>query len=401
MANDFMNLPKAKSTIISTAYIFVILLLIFLLFKIDTLNRLNNEQIDKYNSLNSKYQISQEKLNQKNQEYLELNSKFIDVNTNFSKLNSDYISLKTLKNEMQNDINSLESDYSSLEGEYNYLIDDINKFRVEIQESMDWFKSNSVIDNLKDTQTRKIENSLNECLVCEKDSCKIKTACIYLKNKKTLRLEYAEDKSITNKIDKLQSLDSFLENRKGDCEDYALLYTAELRYLLKRAESKNKDVFIESIIQTETQRSYHINSEYYFPEGVEGYKHDQKFKFPYIACGNTYDLQIEDFGGHCVILVNDKQIINRNDILEINGIMIEPQTGEYLGIINTDKNKTKLIDFSLIDLNPESENTIYEIITEDDLYFNNYIYEDINVDESQWISYSFFLDKIDSIKNNN
>ncbi|MDD2477364.1 MAG: hypothetical protein PHW45_00055 [Candidatus ainarchaeum sp.] len=393
-----MNISKAKFTIISTVYIFIILLLIILLFKIITLKNLSKEQEEKYNALNTKYIISQNQLDLKKKQFLKLNSEFLDLNNNYNKLNSNYISLKNLKTEMQNDINSLESNYSLLEEEYDYLINDINKFRVEIQESMDWFKDNSAISNLEESKNRKVENTLNECIVCEKDFCKIKTACIYLKNEKTLKLKYSEDKLITNELDKLQSLDSFLENRKGDCEDYALLYAAELRYLFERAEAKNKEVFIESIIETDTKRSYYINSQYYFPEGIEGYKHVQNFKFPYVACGTTYDLQTDDFGGHCLVLVNDKKINNVDDIKEINGIIIEPQNGLFLGIINADEDKMKVANFSLIDVNPNSDNTIYEIITENDLYFNNYIYENISLDDSQWLSYDFFLEKIDAIK---
>jgi hypothetical protein len=83
---------------------------------------------------------------------------------------------------------------------------------------MEWFKENSIIDNLKNT--RRIKNYLKDCVVCDSDYCNIKTACVYLINKNELLLEYQFDQVTSGAEDKLQSLQSFMDNKKGDCEDF-------------------------------------------------------------------------------------------------------------------------------------------------------------------------------------
>jgi len=387
-----MNLKRNHS------YKFVILILLILILTIFCI-----QSVSKYNDLDSKYNL-------KNQQYIDVLNNYNNIKedynqTNFEKqaleinlnnkekeyniLKEEYKISQNSKKEVILDYNNLSSDYNVILNNYNYLSQDLNNFRKDIRESMDWFKLNSNIDYLDDNIKHRMDVSLKDCIICNSTSCKIKLACINLKNNKTFKLKYSEDKIITNKEDKLQSLQSFLDIKKGDCEDFSLLFASELRYITSNL-TKDKRIVIEPIISSNTSKNYYIDEdeEWYYDKGIEGIEYND-YNNPYVACGNSYDLQKDEVGGHCFIILSKNKINTILDINNIDAIAIEPQNGMFIGEVN---NSLLIEDqeysIYLIDKEQEGQNNIFSIILEDDFL----IYKD-----NSWESYNLFLESLDKI----
>ena len=387
-----MNLKRNHS------YKFVILILLILILTIFCI-----QSVSKYNDLDSKYNL-------KNQQYIDVLNNYNNIKedynqTNFEKqaleinlnnkekeyntLKEEYKISQNSKNEVLLDYNNLSSDYNVILNNYNYLSQDLNNFRKDIRESMDWFKLNSNIDYLDDNIKHRMDVSLKDCIICNSTSCKIKLACINLKNNKTFKLKYSEDKIITNKEDKLQSLQSFLDIKKGDCEDFSLLFASELRYITSNL-TKDKRIVIEPIISSNTSKNYYIDEdeEWYYDKGIEGIEYND-YNYPYVACGKAYDLQTNKVGGHCFIILSKNKINTVLDINNIDAIAIEPQNGMFIGEVN---NSLLIEDqeysIYLVDKEQEGQNNIFSIILENDflIYKNN-----------SWESYSLFLEDLDKI----
>lgn len=364
-------------------YLRIIIILVLLLFLISIL------------LLNNKYQLllnNYNDLNNRHNDLIKENNLLLTINKNtqqelqeldllYEKLLVDYNNQLKINKDLKTNLESLDQEHTIVLKDYNTLMQEIGVFKENIEESMDWFKENSTIDNLKNS--RRIKSYLKDCVVCKKDYCNIKTACVYLINKNELLLEYKLDQITSGTEDKLQSLQSFVENKKGDCEDFSLLFTAEIRYLLEYVRSLNKKPIIEGIIETDTTSKYWIiENKWYYSEGIEEEILPEQYIYPYVVCGNLFDPNTEQYNGHCVIGFFDREINNNLDLESIETIkLIEPQNGLYLG---------SAINNGLFSINYEDK--IFSIITEDDYYLNGYRL--FNNNDLSWYSYGYYLEKI-------
>lgn len=376
-----MNLLNKK------IYFRIIIILTLILFLTTTLIFNYNYQklLDDHNKLTANY--SDLFIRYNNLLLLNENTtqELLDLDLEYKDLNEKYNLEIQEKETILKELNTLDQEYTGVLKDYNQLLMEIGIFKENIEESMNWFRNNSNIDSLK--ESRKIKNLLRTCIDCQEDNCYIKTACIDLINKKELYLEYELDSVLLENTDKLQTIESFLINRKGDCEDFSLFYVAQLRYLIDHIESINKTPIIEAIIESNTNKPYYITNKWYYPNGVEKEILSQNYIYPYIACGNLYDPNTNDFGGHCVVLLSDKKINNYQDLLSLNNAkLIEPQNGMYLGNL---ENKDGLLFLD--------SGNIFSIITDNDYYLheNRLFREKTNRD---WYSYGYYLQKINELE---
>ena len=349
--------------------------------------------------LNNKYQLllsDYKDLSNRHNDLITQNNLLLTINQNTQKdleeldllyrdLSLNYDSQLEINKDLKNNFENLDQEHTLVLEDYNTLISEIGVFKKNIEESMEWFKENSIIDNLKNA--RRIKNYLKDCVVCRNDYCNIKTACIYLINKNELLLEYQFDQVTSGAEDKLQSLQSFMDNKKGDCEDFSLLFSAEIRYLLDYVRSLDKIPIIEGIIETDTTRKYWIiENKWYYSEGIEEEILSEQYIYPYVVCGNLFDPNTEEYNGHCVIGFFDREVNNKLDLESIETIkLIEPQNGFYLG---------SAINNGLFSVNNKDQ--IFSIITEDDYYLNGYRL--LKNNDLSWYSYGYYLEKIKEIK---
>ncbi len=365
----------------SKIFVIVLLAIIFISIFYIFNNKINDLE-DKYNILNNKYI----KLNQEHEQLIEekqeLEDQFNDLTADFKDLTENYNS-KVLENkEKDQEINSLTNNYNNVLENYQTLNNEVGIFKTRIEESMDWFKNNSTLDNLSNQRT--IKNNLKKCVTCEEELCYIKTACIYVINQEELNLKYALDSQTSGQEDKLQTLEQFLLQKKGDCEDFSLFFAAELRYLIEYINSQAKTPIIEAIVESDTSRSYEIVGRWYYPEGIEKKIISKDYIYPYVACGNIFDPNTQEIGGHCLIMLSEEEINESQDIEDLDNIeLLEPQNGLYIGKAkNNGIFETK-----------NSENQVGQIITSNDYYMHNSVLYSNNL-ESHWYSYGYYYNKI-------
>ena len=205
------------------------------------------------------------------------------------------------------------------------------------------------------------------------------------------------------------SVSEFLGNKKGDCEDYSLLFAAELRYLENYIISNyNKKPIITSVIQSDFYKKFNVatmNGYIYYLPGATRFDYNSEYIYPYVACGNLYDPQTKNINGHCLIMLTNRIINNDNIIKQLKGsYLLEPQTGFYSGRIDMEQtikyastsNIISKINYNIgfIDSNNNPKSKIYEFITSNDLFYNNSIYTGDNPLNSKWLSYNYFLNKL-------
>lgn len=307
-----------------------------------------------------------------------------NLDYSLNQLNYSYMILDDNYKILLKNHNNLEDDYMILKNETDILIEDIIVYKNEIKSSIEWFKSNSKLENMseEDRIKRELENS---CIYVDGENCNIKLGCFYLINKREFNLEYKFDTETSNATDKLQSINDFFLNRGGDCEDYSFFYKAEYNYLLE--ECKDKNIILESWYRLNsseelTKHWLNFQKSWYIDEvvNVDFYN----YKYPNVVCGNLYDPQKENVSGHCMIAFTKEKIDYIGDLDKLNGsILIEPQNGNYIGMVDDD---VYLLNETLYN-NHDFISWINVVITDDDYYLFSY-------DGLKWDSYSNFYNDL-------
>lgn len=360
--------------------ILVVIFLLVFIFIILFFNNKINQLTKKHNNLEIEHTKLLEKHNSLVTQNNNLEKTHVSLISEFNDLNLAFYNLRTEHYTQTQNYNNLLGNYDDLNKDYSSLNTEIGVFKKSIEESMDWFKENATLDLLK--ENRSIKNNLKKCVVCQEEVCYIKTACIYLVNKEKFYLKYQIDILNSDKEDKLLSLNDFYSNKRGDCEDFSLFFVSELRYLIEYVELKDKIPIIEAIIETDSKRNYDIVDNWYFPGGISQKIISEEYIYPYVACGEIYDPNIDDIGGHCLVMLSKQKINNGTDLKNITDIeLIEPQNGLYV-------EKATNYDFFKTD----SGYKIRQIITDNDYYMHDSIL--FNNDNKTWYSYGYYYNKI-------
>ena len=306
--NKKLKLEKNNLLIIGLS-IFVLILMLFListLFSFDEYkkiseNKFNNLQMD-FNNLLTEKQDLEQKLNLKVENLKDVEMEKSEIENNLSKLNDSVTD----------------------------TLDKIDYYKQEIDNSMDWFNKNSYFDEsdpLQKDVMRKLKNSAvyyeyedsnpkndyNSCTIYTNQNDWIGgNRSLSIVNDRSLQLRYEDDINITTKEDYLQSLSGFLKNKKGDCEDWSLLFVAELRYVYDECKKKSPNVIVGHWLSEEN-----------------------KYNHFYVICGTFEYVMLDDddpnkYYGHCNVILSPEKIDSVNDINKLlEGVIIEPQTGEF------------------------------------------------------------------------
>lgn len=282
----------------------------------------------------------------------------------------------------------LNNTLTSLKGQLEPTIEKIEVYQEEINESMFWFRKNSI---LKEEEEQKIATNYlgmnDNCYRMLGGTCYIKTGCVELINSEYLDIEYLNDTEVTGKEDKLQSLNEFLENEGGDCEDYSLFYKAELNYLLEgQCKNDSLEIVIEAWNSSQTGKYWlDYEHEWYFDD-AKGIRLKEGYTKPNVICGKMYDPQIGNISGHCVIAFTNKKITQKEDIENLKQApMVEPQDGKYLGLISNRSSGVYILSENNYEEPPQSY--IYSVITDNDMFLFSFEY-------GKWLSYSSFFNEL-------
>lgn len=363
----------------------VILLLFFLnvyqYISYSNLKQLHIKYVNQINQEINNLKLEKERLTKELSLLTEKNDKlkneFSNLQNNYSILREEYAALNESYVNITGNYTSLQNKYNTLKEEAEKLIAQLDEYAAKINESMSWFSSNSNIDYMKDRLKTSLANDLrSECYSISSDECRIKTSCFLLVNSEFYGLRYISDTSLYGKEDKLASLDEFLSNKGGDCEDYSLFYKAEVNNILNKCSGKK--VVIESYIITNNGEKYYVNNrQTWYIEDAEGRELKNGNKYPYVVCYLT-----EPSLGHCVVAFSRYKINDSTQISLLYGAeLVEPQDGSYVGEIGKEIRLPTL---------PDRINELMIVISDDDLY---------SFDENGWKGYKDFDSQIEKMKN--
>ncbi len=297
----------------------------------------NHDLQDRLNScLNSESDLSS-KLNQTKSRLQSCEERFKIVNGSFNDLMQEYNNVTEVNKLLQKSVNK--------------TIQKINNFYSQLNKTTEWFRMNSDIDHFQNLKLW-LGHYLNNYCVRTGKVTEIDTACIaYFVNQEQFHIGYFSNNSTL----KFQSLPEFYRRKGGDCKGFSMFYKAEwneiLDYLNKRKINLS-NVVIKSFVEGDGNTAIGFSTSWILTH-AEAKKIDG-YVYPSVVCGLFKDYGT-DFG-HCVIALSKKPVSNLEDIE--NSILIEPQSGEFLGKFG-----------EVASLEPQrSDDTIWLIITDNTLF---------------------------------
>jgi len=302
----------------------------------------------------------------------ELNSEISDLLLENAKMESMYVDLSKEYSILKSKNDIISSSYATLKSEAQSTIEKIDLYKNEIQSSMAWFNNNSFLTKNQNVVLSYLES---DCFNDTGVDCQVNLGCFYFVNDKFLGLRYALDTETSSVIDKLQSLESFYANRKGDCEDFALFYKAEYNSLIKKCGGKS--VVLSSWVDKLGEKFYVNSASTWFLSSATSKVLLSENIYPVVVCGAMFDLQSNQINGHCVVAFVNKNIVSSVDLSVIKSAeLVEPQTGKYLGFVGAESG------IYLIDSSSSNSSYIDTVITDSDFF----IFRD-----GKWDSYSDFF----------
>jgi hypothetical protein len=368
------NVKKPNSSVFKISIIFLVLILIILVIGVIFLVNENNNLQDEFNlfKTNSNLEISN------------LTNSINILNNENNSLKSNLFNLGNDFNELKNSNDYLNQEYVVLKNEANQTIQKINNYEKELQDSMDWFGANAT---LSEKQKNLLLQLKSNCRTKTSKSCEINLGCIFLINSEFQNYKYIDDEVTSNEIDKLQSIEEFVSNKGGDCEDYSLFFKAEFNSLVNECRDNNLEIKLIAWEDFKTTSKLWLNNSktWYFDNAKVV---DIENSFANIVCGNMYDPNSERVNGHCVIAFTKNKINSILDLGLLNeAVLVEPQSGKYLGVVNTTSNIFLVTNNYFLNNSYINTSYINTIITDNDFFLFSEV-------ENVWQSYGGFAKEL-------
>lgn len=260
-------------------------------------------------------------------------------------------------------INKIKKDYQKLEENYENCIEKLNEleliksnlesnYSLCLKELEEKKSENSLIKSnysscLKELKETKLQNSLCDFLnkkskyedflaknkIPEEIIELVKKYCIVSKTlnfgctvyllSDELNLNYKNEKE-----DNLLNVSDFLKLKGGDCEDWSFFFMVLVKEIMERENIK----YLKYLIKEEGEKVnlYEKNNVIYYLEN-HSYSEKEIFNlYPSVIC-----YEINDTYGHCQLAFLNKIFPSE----DIEGFVVEPQTGEYDGKIVFENNE--------------------------------------------------------------
>ena len=241
------------------------------------------------------------------------------------------------------------------------IYSDLSLLETSINESMSWFKSNAALPESYGTQLETFKRRMYEDCA---DNNELNLACLsYLMENTAFSIHHRTD-SEKGKTDFLQSVKQTIDSGWGDCEDYSLIFKAELN-TIKAAHpglapiaftgggTGDFRVYPKESIPVSESESY-----WYVPNAAKVQLGTLDSLYPYVIC-----FRQNSQNGHCTVALSENRIGSSDELGKLYGAQVfEPQTGQYLGTVGT--------EYSVC----SSNDCLYElraimlVISDDDLY---------------------------------
>lgn len=290
-------------------------------------------------------------------------------------------------NKTKKELNETTKNLAEIKNEFVILNQEITQLNETLTQSIQWFRENSILPTIPDfgNDLRELwyEGFLNnvnlECIIEEGNSRTFKLACVPFVMEKTLSFRYKSEEP-----DKLYSIKEMVLKEGGDCEDFSLFLKGLINML--KENPKNQNTIIEAVtISKGTEYSIYGDpskgEEYWYMEDATGMKLSKLNEiYPYSVC-----YMMSEYEGHCIVALAWDKINETKDILILDeGILFEPQNGQYKGRIGT----TLMLCKDGQELCGRTSNSIMMIITDDDLY---------QFQEGEWKGYKRYKQEIETI----
>ncbi len=369
-----VHFRKTNFNIFKISIILLVLVLIILVIGIVILVNENDNLQNEFNNFktNSNLEISNltNSINILNSENNSLKSSLLDLGNDFNKL--------------KNSNDYLNQEYVVLKDEANQTIQKINDYEKELQDSMDWFGTNATLPVKQKNLLLQLKSN---CRKKTSKNCEINLGCIFLINSEFQNYKYINDEITSKEVDKLQSIEEFVSNRGGDCEDYSLFFKAEFNSLVNECRDNDLEIKLTAWEDFKTTSKLWLNnSKTWYFENAKAV--DIENNFVSIVCGNMFDLQSGQTNGHCILAFTKNKI---NSILDLDllneAMLVEPQSGKYLGNINSTSNIFLVTNNYFVNKSYTNNSYIDTIITDNDFFLFSKI-------ENTWQSYGEFAKEL-------
>ncbi len=282
----------------------------------------------------------------------------------------------------QSDITSREAMLAAQSARMQNLLANFTNLQNDINDSMKWFRDNSVIRADMNTNLDYIEPRVIEDCV---DGGVLNLACVdHILQQRMATIRYRHDSS-SNSSNRFQSLAETAARGSGDCKDYSLL----LKAILNTVKEKNPGLHISAwepggldsyiIFPKASLNPLGKDTYWYMPNsrGVDLGSLDDVHG--YVVC-----YAINSSEGHCTVALSGVEVNDSSQIpLAMNGAAVfEPQDGQYYGRIGH--------EFSLCTASrwwdcSTTPNVIILIISDKDLY---------RIENGKWVGYGDYAKEV-------
>ncbi len=284
-------------------------------------------------------------------------------------------------------ISAREAELAAQAARLQILRNEFAGLQLDINDSMKWFRDNSVLEpnvswNIGIIAPRVIE----DCV----DGQDLNLACVNYILERMATIRYRHDPS-TNTTNRFQSIAETAAMGSGDCKDYSLL----LKAILNTVREKQGGLRIVAWQPGGAQRfiiypraSLNLGPDeayWYYPNasGVDMGQLDERHA--YVICYGVTPTE-----GHCTVALSDVQANSSAQLpAALNGAdVFEPQDGQYLGKIGS--------RFTLCTQDrwwecTATPNVIIVVISDNDLY---------KIQDGQWVGYGDYSQKVgDAMQN--
>ena len=238
-----------------------------------------------------------------------LNLELLAKNQSLIELNNAVLALNQANEEILEDFNNLSREHSLLKNNYSSMNDkffELNNsfkdFEDALKFQLDFFRDNGNIANASEYSS--IRKGLKKCYkYLGGGSYEINLACIpYML--KSAGLSYKEDSK-----NELLGIIDFYNNGGGDCEDWAMVFTASFNYLKSLIPHGSNLAFVSFHNFCDEFSEFFLtnDNDYYLdacPISFNNYSYAQSF------CG----ARSGDDSGHCWVILTKEPINSSNDI---------------------------------------------------------------------------------------
>jgi hypothetical protein len=270
-----------------------------------------------------------------------LNGKVIEVKARddtISGLRNKLAATETAWNATKAKLAKVEGDLDKTKEEFESLETEIQNMDQALNDSISWFKDNSVLPakgDFSNTLTNIYFDGFlfdveHACTMVDGKTNTINLGCLNYEMEKTLSITYKTD---PNASDRLFSVHDIIVREGGDCEDFSLFYKALLNRLkLDLNEGYTLEAWGYSPENHYVVYGKSTDDRYWYLPNAHGISLGKLGDFtPYVVCFSKTNF------GHCIIALSNQRTLTLESVGNLDGaLLFEPQTGEYLGQVGNE-----------------------------------------------------------------